>query len=119
MSVSEVVAGGIRFRDSVLDSIREHTLVWIQAALLLLPLAVMYADTFTRLAGDWWNDPNNSHGIMIPPLALYFAWRKRHRFAAEPAQPAIGWGLFVVIGSLFVYLDRKSTRLNSSHVEIS
>ncbi|SRR5579871_632126 len=103
MSVSEVVAGGIRFRDSVLDSIREHTLVWIQAALLLLPLAVMYADTFTRLAGDWWNDPNNSHGILIPPLALYFAWRKRHRFAAEPAQPAIGWGLFVVIGSLFVY----------------
>jgi exosortase len=103
MNVAQVVAGGVRFRDSVSDSIRTNPRVWIQTVLLIVPLAVMYTDTFVRLAGDWWNDPNSSHGILIPPLALYFAWRKRQRYAAAPVQPALAAGLVVVIGSLLVF----------------
>ena len=103
MNVAQFIAGVVRFRDSVLDSIRTHPRVWIGTILLLIPLAVMYTDTFMRLAGDWWNDPNNSHGILIPPLALYFAWHKRRRFAAASFKPAAVLGFTVVLGSLMVF----------------
>ncbi len=76
---------------------------WLGVGLLLAPLAVMYFDTASRLAGEWWKDPNNSHGILIPPLALYFAWMKRRRFAAAPVEPQRALGLAAVIGALLVY----------------
>jgi exosortase len=103
MNGPQIVTACLRFRDSVRDSLRQHPRTWIQAALLIVPLCIMYTDTFLRLAGDWWNDPNNSHGILIPPLAIYFAWRKRRRFAAVAAQPATFLGFTVVVGSLLVY----------------
>lgn len=84
-------------------SIAEHPTTWLRASLLLIPLVVMYGDTFFRLASDWWNDPNNSHGLLIPPLAIYFAWRKRRRFIAAPVQSAAVAGAVVVAGSLMVF----------------
>jgi exosortase len=103
MNAAQITSACLRFRDSVRDSLRQHPRVWIQAALLIVPLTVMYTDTFLRLAGDWLNDPNNSHGVLIPPLAIYFAWRKRRRFAAVAAEPATALGFAVVAGSLLVY----------------
>jgi len=84
-------------------SMRANQRAWTRASLLLLPLTVLYYDTFLKLAGDWWNDPNNSHGLLIPPLALYFAWRKRHRFNAQTESPLLVAGIVVVLGSLLVY----------------
>ncbi len=103
MDRAQLAANLRGLRDTLRDSIRRHPRVWIQAALLLAPLTVMYTGTFLRLAGDWWNDPNNSHGVLIPPLAAYFAWHKRRRFAAEPIQPATAVGFTVVLGSLLIY----------------
>ncbi len=88
---------------SVMESWRDHRTAWLRAGLMLLPLAAMYYDTFLKILADWWQDPNNSHGLLIPPLALYFAWNKRHRFSAEPESPATAAGLILVFGSLLVY----------------
>jgi exosortase len=64
---------------------------------------VLSYETFFKLAGDWWTDPNNSHGLLIPPLAIYFAWRKRHKFGAQTESPSVGAGVLMVLGSLLVY----------------
>src|ERR1051325_9760723 len=85
------------------ETLHANPATWVRAGLLLLPLGVMYFDTILRLAGDWWNDPNNSHGLLIPPLTLYFSWRKRRRFAALAESPEALWGSILVLGSLFVY----------------
>ncbi len=76
---------------------------WILLVLLLAPLVVMYYDTALKLAGDWWNDDNNSHGILIPPLALYFAWRKRGRWLSLPEAPCFWLGTLAALFSLAVY----------------
>jgi exosortase len=93
----------LTFFTDLRQSVRRNPRAWLRVALLFLPLAVMYYDTVLRLAGDWWNDPNSSHGILIPPLAIYFAWRKRRRFAAQAVTPAAGIGFTIVVMSLLVY----------------
>jgi exosortase len=92
-----------RFYEQIRESMRTNPRAWKRAGLMLLPLAVLYYETFFKLAGDWWNDPNNSHGLLIPPLALYFAWKKRNKFDVEPERPSIAVGLIIVLGSLLVY----------------
>ena len=61
--------------------------------------AWLYSGILTRLAADWANDDNYSHGFLIVPLTLYFAWERRHRLRALPPEPSV-LGLLVVIVSL-------------------
>ena len=77
--------------------------LWPRVALLAVPLAVMYYETLGALLGDWWNDPNNSHGLLIPPMALYITWRKKSRLLAAPVEPVPVLGILGMLASLAVY----------------
>src|SRR2546426_9732612 len=62
--------------------------------------------------------------IRRPPRSTLFPYttlfRSRRQVPAAPAQPGAGAGrLYATSGSLGVKTDRKSTRLNSSHLVIS
>ena len=52
-----------------------------------------------KLVRDWSHDENYSHGFLIVPLALYFAWERREALAAAPLKPH-GFGLVLIVGSL-------------------
>jgi exosortase len=67
--------------------------------LLAGSFAFLYRDVVAKLVHDWYIDENYSHGFLIVPLALYFAWERRARFDAAARQPSV-LGLFLVIGSL-------------------
>lgn len=58
----------------------------IMAALLF---AVLFAQPFRDLLDDWWNNPEAGHGLLLAPLALWFAWKRGLRADAAPA-PALG-----------------------------
>jgi exosortase len=73
-------------------------LVWPLAAVVVSGLW-LYFDVLTDLVSDWANDDNYSHGFLIVPLALYFAWERRDRLTAAAVQPSVV-GLVVVLGSL-------------------
>jgi exosortase len=51
-----------------------------------------------KLGRDWWQNPNYSQGFLIPPLAAYLIWEKRHALAKTPARPS-NWGLGLAIGA--------------------
>ena len=55
-----------------------------------------------NLIRDWTNDGNYSHGFLILPLALYFAWERRQKLAAAVPKPATATGLVLLLGSLAV-----------------
>jgi exosortase len=62
-------------------------------ALTALVLAAAMAALFAPLWGvcwlEWWRDGGTySHGILIPPLALFMIWQRRDRLAGLPLQPA-------------------------------
>ena len=68
-------------------------------AVLVGAFAVCYWHVLGKLLYDWAHDDNYSHGFLIVPLALYFAWERRQRVAAADHRPA--WlGLAVVLGGL-------------------
>jgi len=70
-------------------------------ALILAGLAILYRDVVPELVRAWGTDDNYSHGYLIPPIAAYLAWERRHKFLMAAAKPTFV-GLAVVAGSVLV-----------------
>ena len=64
----------------------------------------LFWDVGRDLIRDWTNDGNYSHGFLILPLALYFAWERRHKLTAAAPRPATAMGLVMLLGSLAVLI---------------
>jgi exosortase len=75
------------------------------AALALVTLAaiVVYFPVLSSLVSQWASDENYSHGFLIVPFAVYFAWARRASLAAAPLQPSF-LGLAIVAGSLILLI---------------
>ena len=78
-----------------------RALGFLALALILAGLAFLYRDVIPELVRAWETDDNYSHGYLIPPIAAYLAWERRHRFAAIPASQSL-FGLIVILGSMVV-----------------
>jgi exosortase len=61
----------------------------------------LYGAVLGKLAHDWANDGNYSHGFLIPPIAAYLAWERRARLQALRLRPTVV-GFVVVVLSLMV-----------------
>jgi len=73
--------------------------VIVMAVLVLL----LYRAVLVKLFHDWWNDPDFSHGFVVPLISLFLAYRDRARLAAIPPKPT--WtGLFIVALALLQLL---------------
>jgi len=68
----------------------------IAIALVVFGLAVVYWQVIERLVDAWIVDGNYSHGFVIAPFALFFAWERRARLKAKPLRPS--WLGFAVFG---------------------
>ena len=75
----------------------------VAVALVLGALLLVYWSVLSGLVSAWSTDDNYSHGFFIVPLALYFAWERRHKIAAAPIRPST-FGLVVMAGSLFLLI---------------
>lgn len=91
-----------------------------QAGVLAALSLWLYWSTLAHLIGQWWTDPNFSHGFFVPLFSAYVVWQERDRLARIAPQPS--WaGLGVVLASLGVlvvgrlgaelFLDRTSLLL--------
>jgi exosortase len=53
----------------------------LTSAFVGLSLAALLTALYSKVAWDmvlqWWDDPNYSHGFLVPPFAFYLAWRQR------------------------------------------
>jgi exosortase len=77
------------------------------AALLLVSASfiILYRHIIVYLVQDWLHDENYSHGFLIVPLALYFAWKRRYRFTQAEQRPSLS-GIFLFLPAiLLVVLD--------------
>jgi exosortase len=45
--------------------------------LLLSAFGYLYADVIADLVTNWWQDPDYSHGFLVPVLSAYFVWQRR------------------------------------------
>jgi len=70
-------------------------------AVVLGLLAWIYAPHVAGMVGAWWNDPNYSHGFLVPLISVYLIWRQRRQLAEAAAGPNY-LGLLVVAGGLLI-----------------
>ncbi len=75
----------------------------LAAALAALALSVgaTYGGTIAGLVRQWAVDGNESHGFLVLPLAMWFAWRRRARLRSLELQPS-AWGLPAIFGALML-----------------
>ena len=75
----------------------------IATILILVLMATLYSDILRKLALDWWNDPNYSHGFLIPFISVYWIWGRRKFLRAAQADIS-AWGLPVLFASGILYI---------------
>lgn len=81
-------------------TITKNTLLGAGLA-LVASFVLLFYPVLEKLIYDWSHDDNYSHGFLILPIAIYFAWERRGRLAALPVRGS--WlGLVVVVGSVAV-----------------
>jgi len=73
--------------------------LWWQVGMLAAATAFLYYPVLARLAWDWWNDPEASHGPLVPAFSLYLLWRTRQKWSCLPRKPS-WFGLAVIVGAL-------------------
>ena len=80
----------------------------------------LYWPTLVRLVGQWWTDPNFSHGFFVPLFSAFVIWQERDRLARITPKPS--WsGVIVLLAALSLlivgrlgaelFLDRSSLLL--------
>src|SRR4051794_21058434 len=77
--------------------------VWLALAAVIAAIGFVYWRMLSSLVQQWASDDNYSHGFFVLPLALYFAWERRHALAAAVPRPGVGGAVLIAV-SLAVWL---------------
>ena len=85
--------------------------VW-QIVTLGVLLLWLYAPTLTHLLGQWWHDPNFSHGFFVPLFAGFVIWQERDRLARVKLQPAWSGALILGLGLCVLILGQWAPRFS-------
>ena len=72
---------------------------WWQLLVLVGLVALVYYSIFSNLIHQWWNDPNFSHGFIVPLFSLYLVWSMRKSLSAVAVRPS-WYGLLIMIAAL-------------------
>ncbi len=68
---------------------------------LVLGIVGIYAGILQNLYLDWMNDPNYSHGLLVPIISGYFIWQERDKLGKLEVKPATS-GILLIIFALLV-----------------
>ncbi len=82
---------------------RSHTLLYALVGLVGL---LVLLPALNWLAHEWWSNDYYSHGVLVPIVSAFFAWRLLPRVQRRPSY----LGLFLVVAALLVYLAALAQR---------
>ncbi|HLV26793.1 MAG TPA: exosortase/archaeosortase family protein [Gemmatimonadales bacterium] len=84
------------FPERVFTPARENLL---PVALAAVAFVLLFARPAQLLANDWWNNPEAGHGLLLAPLAIWFAWKSGIR---NDAKPNIALGITIIVGAVLL-----------------
>ncbi len=94
-------------------------LTW-QLGILGVLILWLYGSTLAHLVGQWWQDPNFSHGFFVPLFSAFVVWQERERLSRIRISPSwlglpiIALGMCVlIVGQMGaeLFLSRSSLLL--------
>jgi exosortase len=71
----------------------------IPQALAVIAFVLLFGGPLRGLAGDWWNDPEAGHGLLLAPVAVWLAWRAGIVREIQPARVA---GVVCLLGAVLL-----------------
>lgn len=71
----------------------------LPSAVALIMATIVYGGILQGLFYDWSNDPNYSHGFLVPLISAYLIWQKKDTLSRLPLSPASS-GLGLILFSL-------------------
>lgn len=80
--------------------------------LLWVVVLVSYWPTASGMATIWWRSDTYAHGLVVPPAALWLAWRKRAQLATFVPMPSL-WGLLGMTASALLWLAGDLVAVNA------
>jgi exosortase len=83
---------------------------WQLGVLVALSLW-MYWPTLAHLVGQWWHDPNFSHGFFVPLFSGYVVWQERGRLRHLIPQPAWSGLIVLILGLLELVIGQMGAEL--------
>jgi len=91
---------------------------WWQAVVIAGLLLWIYIPTLTHLIGQWWDDPNFSHGFFVPLFSAFVVWQERPRLASLTPRPS-WWGLlFLGCGLCVLVVGQMGAELFLSRLSL-
>ena len=75
----------------------------IQIALLLAAFIFLFGHAIKEMVHDWSINDNYSHGFLVPLIAAYMIWQKKHQLSKIGAKPD-GAGLLVILIGMCVFI---------------
>jgi exosortase len=66
-------------------------------------VAGLYGPVLIRMVVQWWQDPDYSHGFVVPVFVGYVLYQRRHQLRQVPLEPS-NLGLPVMIGAIGLLL---------------
>lgn len=93
--------------------------IWF--AVLALLLAALYYPVIVPLVGELYNDPNYSHGLLVPFISGYFLYIRMDELRSVPVIPS-NWGLPVFLAGVILlvlgYLGAEHFTMRVSSVVV-
>jgi exosortase len=74
---------------------------WIVGLAALVGL--LYAGVLKGLVLDWWQNPDNSHGFIVPLFVALIVWREWPRYGRVPLKPG-NFGLLLMVGAVLLLI---------------
>jgi len=71
--------------------------------LLVAVLVALYAPVLRILVEQWYQDPDYSHGFLVPLLSAYLIWQRRDKLRQVPRHPSF-WGVVIVLMAIGLLL---------------
>ena len=98
---------------------REHSGVVIGsllATILLGLITTLYYEIFAGLLYDWDNDPNYSHGFIVPFMSAFFVYERWTRLRELPIQPNIFGIPILILGMAMLVIGSVGAELFAQRV---
>ena len=73
--------------------------VYLQAAMLLILIWLLYGHVVAKLVRQWLDDPNYSHGFFVPIGCGLLLWTSRKSWMGTPLRPSAS-GLFFIAAAM-------------------
>lgn len=77
--------------------------IYLQFLILLSSFLLLFNHTIIELVKDWSENPNYSHGYLIPFITCYMIWKKKEDLSLLPFTPT-NWGLLILAVGMMLHV---------------